>query len=297
MPESPGRLHAESRSPSNSDSDQANVVPPTAVRKRHARRDPRSLRARPITAATAARTNGSQWVIGVCQRSVFSSGPGRTVPIRGKRIATGSRTSGRKGVRSRRPAPITAKAAPTSPTLVPKARIPLQRATSRRRDGRGSSVACASVLSPEAARELGRVRSRQPTCAAAGQAHASFALARIATSVRDSRATVHGGSERFQAVGEAGLRPASLCLIPLRCWRFRLSAEGEGFEPPRDLTAPCGFRDCTHFAPTMPADAWCATQRATVLVGAGPSAPRGNDRNHLEVDAKVSARVGRVVRA
>ena len=33
-------------------------------------------------------------------------------------------------------------------------------------------------------------------------------------SVRDSRATVDGGSERFQAVGEAGLRPASLLFDP-----------------------------------------------------------------------------------
>jgi hypothetical protein len=91
---------------------------------------------------------------------------------------------------------------------------------------------CASVLSPEAARELGRVRSRRPTCAAAGQALAFFGLARIATSVRDSRATVHGGSERFQAVGEAGLRPASLLLDPASLLAMRVVSGGGGIRTP-----------------------------------------------------------------
>jgi hypothetical protein len=88
--------------------------------------------------------------------------------------------------------------------------------------------------------------------------------ARTATSLRDSRATVHGGSERFQAVGEAGLRPASLCLIPHRCRRFGLSAEGEGFEPPEGPNGPLRFSRLISFRSTMRPDARCATQRATV---------------------------------
>jgi hypothetical protein len=124
-------------------------------------------------------------------------------------------------------------------------------------------VACASVLSLEAARELGRVRSRRPTCAPAGQAHAFFALARAATSLRDSRATVDGGSERFQAVGEAGLRPASLCLILHRCWRFRLSGGG-GIRTPEGPNGPLRFSRPQAFRSAMRPEALCATQRATV---------------------------------
>ena len=63
--------------------------------------------------------------------------------------------------------------------------------------------------------------------------------------MRDSRAKVHGGSERFQAVGEPGLRPASFLLDPASLLATRVVSGGEGFEPPRDLTAPCDFGD--HF--------------------------------------------------
>jgi hypothetical protein len=131
-------------------------------------------------------------------------------------------------------------------------------------------VACASVLSLEAARELGRVRSRRPTCAPAGQAHAFFALARAATSLRDSRATVDGGSERFQAVGEAGLRPASLCLILHRCWRFRLSGGG-GIRTPEGPNGPCDFRDLKHFAQPC-ALRPCARHNARQFASKGPPA-------------------------
>jgi hypothetical protein len=61
-------------------------------------------------------------------------------------------------------------------------------------------------------------------------------------------ATLRGGSERFQPVGEAGLRPASLLLVPASLLVIRVISGGEGFEPPRDLTARCDFRDCTHLA-------------------------------------------------
>jgi hypothetical protein len=40
---------------------------------------------------------------------------------------------------------------------------------------------------------------------------------------------------------------------------------GEGFEPARDLTAPCDFRDSFHLAQPVRSDAGCATQRATVV--------------------------------
>jgi hypothetical protein len=40
-------------------------------------------------------------------------------------------------------------------------------------------------------------------------AHTFSDIAGNATPLRDSRATLHGGSERFQAVGEAGSRPAT----------------------------------------------------------------------------------------
>jgi hypothetical protein len=111
------------------------------------------------------------------------------------------------------------------------------------------TTGCASVLSPEAARELGRLRSRRPTCAAAGQAHAFFALVlgsrrRCATVARQSMA-VRSGFRRWE---RRAFCPPLSCLIPHRCWRFGLSAEGEGFEPPRDLTAPCDFRDSSSLA-------------------------------------------------
>src|SRR5262245_48486650 len=62
------------------------------------------------------------------------------------------------------------------------------------------------------------------TLAAGERAHAFVGLARIGTSLPDIRATLHGGSERFHAVGEAGQTPASLLLGPDRCSPVGLSA-------------------------------------------------------------------------
>jgi hypothetical protein len=65
---------------------------------------------------------------------------------------------------------------------------------------------------------------------------------------RDSRATPHGGSERFQAVGEAGLTPASLLLDPASLQPIRVVSGGGGI---RTLEGPNGssdFRDCACLA-------------------------------------------------
>jgi hypothetical protein len=71
-------------------------------------------------------------------------------------------------------------------------------------------------------------------------------------SERDACATVARQSMAVGAVSGGGRggpdAHLTLALIPHRCWRCGLSAEGEGFEPPRDLTAPCDFRDSFHFA-------------------------------------------------
>src|SRR5215218_11076755 len=64
-----------------------------------------------------------------------------------------------------------------------------------------------------------------------------------ATPLRDSRATLHGGSERFQAAGEAGLTPASLLLDPASLAGIRVVSGGGGIrtlEPPVTVN---GFRD------------------------------------------------------
>jgi hypothetical protein len=67
---------------------------------------------------------------------------------------------------------------------------------------------------------------------AGGQAHVFFALARIATSVRDSRATVHGGSGRFQAVGRGG-RDARLSLLdPASLLAIQVVSGGGGIRTP-----------------------------------------------------------------
>jgi hypothetical protein len=58
-----------------------------------------------------------------------------------------------------------------------------------------------------------------------------------ATPLRDSRATLHGGSERFQAAGEAGSRPASLLLDPASLPGIRVVSGGGGI---RTLEGPNG---------------------------------------------------------
>jgi hypothetical protein len=73
--------------------------------------------------------------------------------------------------------------------------------------------------------------------AAGGQAARIFGLARKATSLRDSRATPHDGSERSQAVGEAGLTPASLLLDPASLQPIRVVSGGGGI---RTLEGPNG---------------------------------------------------------
>jgi hypothetical protein len=46
--------------------------------------------------------------------------------------------------------------------------------------------------------------------------------------LRDSRATPYGGSERSEAVGEAGLTPASLLLDPASLLAIRVVSGGGG---------------------------------------------------------------------
>ena len=96
----------------------------------------------------------------------------------------------------------------------------------------------------------------------------------IATSVCDSRATVDGGSERFQAVGEAGLRPASVLLDPASLLAIRVVSGGGGIRTPEGPNGPLRFSRPQAFGSTTRPGGRCATQRATVLVDAGPSSPR-----------------------
>ena len=70
--------------------------------------------------------------------------------------------------------------------------------------------------------------------------------ARIATSVRDSRATVHGGSERFHAVGEAGFLPASLLLVPASLLAIRVVSGGGGIRTPEGPNGPLRFSRPPH---------------------------------------------------
>jgi hypothetical protein len=93
---------------------------------------------------------------------------------------------------------------------------------------------------------------------------------RNGTPLRDSRATLHGGSERFQAVGEAGSRPASFLLDPASLQPIRVVSGGGGIRTPRDLNGPLRFSRPHTFGSTMRAGARCATKRATV-VGYAPS--------------------------
>jgi hypothetical protein len=95
--------------------------------------------------------------------------------------------------------------------------------------------------------------------------------ARIATSVRDSRATVHGGSERFHAVGEAGFLPASLLLAPASLLAIRVVSGGGGIRTPEGPNGPLRFSRPHAFGSTIRSEAGCATQRATVGVGDVPS--------------------------
>src|SRR5215208_2741455 len=68
-------------------------------------------------------------------------------------------------------------------------------------------------------------------------AHTVSGIARNATPLRDSRATPHGGSERSQAAGEAGLTPASLLLDPASLQPIRVVSGGGGI---RTLEGPNG---------------------------------------------------------
>jgi hypothetical protein len=55
-----------------------------------------------------------------------------------------------------------------------------------------------------------------------------LAIARVAGPLRESRATLHGGSERLQAMGEAGLMPASFLLDPASLQPIRVVSGGGG---------------------------------------------------------------------
>jgi hypothetical protein len=127
------------------------------------------------------------------------------------------------------------------------------------------ALSCASVpyarTSALAGRPPVRLDHRAPLLT---RAHTFFALARIAMSVRDSRATVHSGWERFQAVGEAGLRPASVLLDPASLLVIRVVSGGGGIRTPEGPIGPLRFSRPQAFGSTMRSDAACATQRATV---------------------------------
>jgi hypothetical protein len=123
------------------------------------------------------------------------------------------------------------------------------------------------VLSPEAPRGVGRPPVRvDHALAAGGHAHALVGLARNAAPLRDIRATVHGGSKQFQAVGEAGLAPASVLLDPASLQPIRVVSGGGGIRTPEGPNGPLRFSRLISFGSTMRSDAGCATQRATVRV-------------------------------
>jgi hypothetical protein len=96
---------------------------------------------------------------------------------------------------------------------------------------------CDSVLSPEAARGLGAHPFASTTRSRLVATRTHIVLARNAAPLRDSRATIHGGSKQFQAVGEAGLRPASVLLNPASLQPIRVVSGGGGI---RTLEGPNG---------------------------------------------------------
>jgi hypothetical protein len=126
--------------------------------------------------------------------------------------------------------------------------------------GRVAGVArdqtCAGVLSPEAARALGRVRSRRPTCAAGSDRDLG------ARQSRDS-------PWRFGAVsaaGRGGLEARLSLLDPASLLAIRVVSGGGGIRTPEGPNGPLRFSRLHAFGSTMRPQARCATQRATVRV-------------------------------
>src|SRR5215218_1894670 len=97
-------------------------------------------------------------------------------------------------------------------------------------------------------------RAGRPPCAAGGQAHAFFGRSERDVAARQSRDT-HGGCERSQAVGEAGLTPASVLLDPASLQPIRVVSGGGGIRTPEGPNGPLRFSRPQAFSSTMLAEA------------------------------------------
>jgi hypothetical protein len=81
-------------------------------------------------------------------------------------------------------------------------------------------------------------------------------------------------------VGEAGLGPASFLLVPASLLAIRVVSGGGGIRTPEGPNGPLRFSRLISFGSTMPSQARCATQRATVRwipnLGASIEPPKRN---------------------